>query len=224
MYLKPRPCTSTTRTPAIRAVPQGEPRAPHRDHHQQHLRLRRQAPVQSPRTARRRLCGQPPSPRGRTPQPRLCACRGYLPGRQQPGHARAPAASGLRFANPNTLSLLQALILFRQLPDGFRSADLRHHLAALSARSPQAIYQGAATYQLRRLHIHGLIERAARQLPLPRHPARRLDPTSPACRMKLDTFAPKSFDSSWTSLDPGPSRSISQESGALEGTPPRGSS
>jgi hypothetical protein len=68
-------------------------------------------------------------------------------------------ASGLRFADARTRPLLEALILFRQLPDGFRSADLRHNLAALSARSPQAITQSAATYQLRRLRLHGLIER-----------------------------------------------------------------
>ena len=68
-------------------------------------------------------------------------------------------ASGLRFADRHTHPLLQVLILFRQLPDGFRSADLRRHLAGLSTRSPQEISQGAATYQLRRLRLHGLIER-----------------------------------------------------------------
>jgi len=43
--------------------------------------------------------------------------------------------------------------------EGFRAADLRHHLAALSGRDPDAISQGAITYQLRRLRLHGLIER-----------------------------------------------------------------
>jgi hypothetical protein len=71
-------------------------------------------------------------------------------------------ASGLRFADARTRPLLEALILFRQLPNGFRSADLRRQLAALSARDPQAITQGAATYQLRRLRLHGLIERVPR--------------------------------------------------------------
>jgi hypothetical protein len=68
-------------------------------------------------------------------------------------------ASGLRFADPRVHSLLQALILFRQIAEGFRAADLRHHLAALSGRDPQSISQGAITYQLRRLRLHGLIER-----------------------------------------------------------------
>ncbi len=44
-------------------------------------------------------------------------------------------ASGLRFADPRTHALLQALILFRQIAQGFRSADLRHHLAALPTAS-----------------------------------------------------------------------------------------
>jgi DNA-binding HxlR family transcriptional regulator len=68
-------------------------------------------------------------------------------------------ASGLRFADRRVHALWQAMILFRQLPEGFRAADLRRHLAALSARDPEAISQGAITYQLRRLRLHGLIQR-----------------------------------------------------------------
>src|SRR6266705_3566958 len=68
-------------------------------------------------------------------------------------------ASGLRFAYPRVHSLWHALILFRLLQDGFRSADLRKHLAGLSGRLPEAIGQSAITYQLRRLRLHGMIER-----------------------------------------------------------------
>ena len=68
-------------------------------------------------------------------------------------------ASGLRFADPRVQALLQALILFRQLANGFRAADLRQHLAALSGRKPSSFSSGAVTYQLRRLRLHGLIER-----------------------------------------------------------------
>jgi DNA-binding HxlR family transcriptional regulator len=68
-------------------------------------------------------------------------------------------ASGLRFADRRVHALWHAMILFRQLAEGFRSADLRHHVAALSGRDPDAISQGAMTYQLRRLRLHGLIER-----------------------------------------------------------------
>jgi hypothetical protein len=68
-------------------------------------------------------------------------------------------ASGLRFADMRAHALLHALILFRQLPEGFRAADLRRHLAALSGNDPASISQGTITYQLRRLRLHGLIER-----------------------------------------------------------------
>ncbi len=72
------------------------------------------------------------------------------------GHQRA---SGLRFADPRVHCLWHAIILFHLLPDGFRSADLRKHLAPLTGRLPEDISQGAITYQLRRLRLHGIIER-----------------------------------------------------------------
>lgn len=68
-------------------------------------------------------------------------------------------ASGLRFADPRVQSLWHGIILFRLLPNGFRSADLRKHLALLTGRSPNCLSQGAITYQLRRLRLHGIIER-----------------------------------------------------------------
>jgi hypothetical protein len=77
----------------------------------------------------------------------------------RPVAAGRQRASGLRFADPRVHALLQALILFRQLSAGFRAADLRARLAALSGRDPTTITQGAITYQLRRLRLHGLIER-----------------------------------------------------------------
>jgi hypothetical protein len=57
-------------------------------------------------------------------------------GRQRP--------SGLRYADTRVHALWHAIVLFRQLADGFRAADLRHHLAALSGRDPEAISQGAS--------------------------------------------------------------------------------
>src|SRR3984893_863344 len=76
-----------------------------------------------------------------------------------PVKAGRQRASGLRFADARVHALWHAIILFRQLAEGFRSADLRHHVAALSGRDPNTISQGAMTYQLRRLRLHGLIER-----------------------------------------------------------------
>jgi hypothetical protein len=68
-------------------------------------------------------------------------------------------ASGLRFGDRRVQPLLHSLILFRQLAQGFSCADLRHYLAALSGRDPESLTQGAVSYQLRRLRLHGLIER-----------------------------------------------------------------
>jgi hypothetical protein len=51
------------------------------------------------------------------------------------------------------------LILFRLLPNGFRRADLRTHLAELSGRPAESLGPGAMTYQLRRLRLHGMIQR-----------------------------------------------------------------
>jgi hypothetical protein len=68
-------------------------------------------------------------------------------------------ASGLRFADPKVHHLWHAVLLFRLLPDGFRSANLRQHLADLRGGFAKAIGRGAITYQLRRLRLHGIIER-----------------------------------------------------------------
>ena len=77
----------------------------------------------------------------------------------RPVAAGRQRTSGLRFTDQRTHALLHAIILFRQLAQGFRAADLRQHLAALSGYDKAPISQGAITYQLRRLRLHGLIER-----------------------------------------------------------------
>ena len=82
----------------------------------------------------------------------------------RPVAAGRQRASGLRFADQRVHGLLHALILFRQLAQGFRAADLRQHLAALSGTDEASISQGAITYQLRRLRLHGLIERVPNSL------------------------------------------------------------
>jgi hypothetical protein len=77
--------------------------------------------------------------------------------RQQDGQ-RIPA---LRFGAPRVLALLQALCRFAHLPTGFRNRELRPHVAALLGRDLTAYSRGAMTYDLRRLRLHGLIERVA---------------------------------------------------------------
>jgi hypothetical protein len=52
-----------------------------------------------------------------------------------------------------------ALLLFDLLPAGFSNRNLRTNLAALCGQSEDQLTQGRMTYQLRRLRLHGLIER-----------------------------------------------------------------
>lgn len=68
-------------------------------------------------------------------------------------------ASGLRFACRKVQALLHALVLFRLLPHGFSNRDLKEQLAPLLGKCPSQITQGQMTYQLRRLRLHGVIER-----------------------------------------------------------------
>jgi len=72
---------------------------------------------------------------------------------------RAERVSGLRFAEARVQALFQALVMFRLLPMGFSNRDLRAHLATMLGLDPATMTQGRMTYDLRRLRLHGLIER-----------------------------------------------------------------
>ena len=67
--------------------------------------------------------------------------------------------SALRFADPLVQALFAALLVFRLLPRGFCNRELREHWAPLLGKKPQSITPGQMTYHLRRLRLHGLIER-----------------------------------------------------------------
>jgi hypothetical protein len=67
--------------------------------------------------------------------------------------------SALRFADPLVQALFAALLVFRLLPRGFSNRELRDHWAPLIGKTPQSITPGQMTYHLRRLRLHGLIER-----------------------------------------------------------------
>ncbi len=69
---------------------------------------------------------------------------------------RIPA---LRFGNPRVHALLQALLIHRLLPNGFTNRDLRAVVATLLGTTIEDISAGKMTYDLRRLRVHGLIER-----------------------------------------------------------------
>jgi len=72
------------------------------------------------------------------------------------GPRRVPA---LRLSDARVLALLQALCQVAPRPEGFRHRDLRPLVAGLLGRDAAQYAAGAMTYDLRRLRLHGLIER-----------------------------------------------------------------
>ncbi len=58
-------------------------------------------------------------------------------------------------------ALLQAISHCGHVPEGFQNRDLRPLVAAALGRQRDAYSRGAMTYDLRRLRLHGLIERVA---------------------------------------------------------------
>lgn len=81
---------------------------------------------------------------------------------QSPRIIEGQRASGLRYAEERVQLLLIALTIFHLLPHGFKNRDLREYLAGLLGRTPETMTQGRMTYDLRRLRLHGLIQRIPR--------------------------------------------------------------
>ena len=77
----------------------------------------------------------------------------------QPQVVAGQRAPGLRFDDPRVLALLQVLCLFLGLPEGLRNASMRDWMAQALAVPVEAYSPGRMTYDLRRLRLHGLIER-----------------------------------------------------------------
>lgn len=73
--------------------------------------------------------------------------------------AAGQRVAGMRFTDPRVQALLSVLCMFRLLPRGFTNRDLREHLEPLLGRPGGSLTTGQATYDLRRLRHHGLIER-----------------------------------------------------------------
>jgi hypothetical protein len=67
--------------------------------------------------------------------------------------------AGLRLTDPRAQALLHILLIFRLHPAGFTSRDLRALLAELAGQPPGTITPGQATYDLRRMREHDLIQR-----------------------------------------------------------------
>ena len=71
-------------------------------------------------------------------------------------------AAGLRFGDRRVQALMHALCLFALAPTGFRHREFRQHVEQLHAGDPATYSAGSMTYDLRRLRLHGLIERVPR--------------------------------------------------------------
>jgi hypothetical protein len=86
-------------------------------------------------------------------------------GREELASLTAPAivgaqrVPGLRLDSDRGQALLSALAIFRLHPNGFTNAELKTHLAPLHGLAPDQISPGRMSYELRRLRLHGLIER-----------------------------------------------------------------
>ncbi len=80
----------------------------------------------------------------------------------RPLKVQGQRASALRFDDERVQQLLNALVVFRLQPYGFTNRDLREHLAPLLGLESSHITPGRMTYDLRRLRLHGLIERIAK--------------------------------------------------------------
>ena len=59
--------------------------------------------------------------------------------------------------------------MFRHQPLGFTNHDLRPLIAELRGLTPDQVTVGQMAYDLRRLHLHGLITRIQHTQPLPGH-------------------------------------------------------
>jgi len=81
---------------------------------------------------------------------------------QRPVTVDSQRAAALRFADPRVQALLHVLLLFILVHGTFTHKDLREHLAPLLGHQPSQYSPGRITYDLRRLRLHGLIERIPR--------------------------------------------------------------
>jgi hypothetical protein len=77
----------------------------------------------------------------------------------RPVEVSGQRASALRFDDPGVQALLTVLLLFVFQIQGFTCRQLRQPLAHLLGKSPADLTPGRMTYDLRRLRLHGLLQR-----------------------------------------------------------------
>lgn len=77
----------------------------------------------------------------------------------QPVVLQEQRAAGLRFGERRVLALMQTLCLFALSPTGVRHRDVRDAVAPLPGHQAAPYGASQTTYDLRRLRLHGLLER-----------------------------------------------------------------
>ena len=83
----------------------------------------------------------------------------HLDALTQPVVVDTHRAAALRVGDRRVLALMQTLCLFALSPTGFHHRDVRTPIAQLLGRDTDHYAAGHMTYDLRRLRLHGLIER-----------------------------------------------------------------
>jgi hypothetical protein len=78
---------------------------------------------------------------------------------QKPLEVAGQHASALRFGDPRVQALLSVLLMFALQPEGVRNRQLRPLLAQCLGVAQSQLTQGKMSYDLRRLRLHGVIER-----------------------------------------------------------------
>jgi hypothetical protein len=78
---------------------------------------------------------------------------------QRPRQVQGQRAAALRFGDVNAQAVLNAVLMFVFVARGFTNKDLRQQFAVLLGKRAEDISPGRISYELRRLRLHGLIER-----------------------------------------------------------------
>jgi hypothetical protein len=78
---------------------------------------------------------------------------------KRPRQVEGQRAAALRFGDANVRALLDAVLRFVFVARGFTNQDLRQQFAVLLGKRADEISPGRMSYELRRLRLHGLIER-----------------------------------------------------------------
>jgi len=78
---------------------------------------------------------------------------------QRPRRIEGQRAAALRFGDANAQAVLNAVLMFVFVARGFTNKELRQQFAVLIGKRADEISPGRMSYELRRLRLHGLIER-----------------------------------------------------------------